>query len=57
MSIEAVLRQLTARQRATDFDQLPIPFRAVATDRTTLEMVVIGSGNLADALRARSVPT
>jgi len=52
VSIEAVLRQLTERQRATDFDKLPIPFRAVATDLTTSEMVVIGSGNLAVAVRA-----
>ncbi len=52
VSIEAVLRQLTARQRVTDFDRLPIPFRAVATDLTTSEMVVLGSGNLAVAVRA-----
>jgi NTE family protein len=52
VSIEAVLRQLTERQRGTDFDKLPIPFRAVATDLTTSEMVVIGQGNLAVAVRA-----
>ena len=52
VSIEAVLRQLTARQRTTDFDKLPIPFRAVATDLTTSEMVVIDKGNLAVAVRA-----
>ena len=52
VSIEAVLRQLTARQRTTDFDKLPIPFRAVATDLTTSEMVVLGSGNLSVAVRA-----
>ena len=40
-----------------DFDELPIPFRAVATDITTGEAVVLGSGNLAAAIRASmSVP-
>ena len=52
VSIEAVLRQLTARQRTDDFDKLPIPFRAIATDLTTSEMVVIDKGNLAVAVRA-----
>ncbi|MHB8788567.1 MAG: patatin-like phospholipase family protein [Desulfobulbaceae bacterium] len=41
----------------TDFDQLPIPFRAVASDVETGEMVVMKSGHLADAARASmSVP-
>ena len=35
-----------------DFDSLPIPFRAVATDLTTGHPVVIGSGDLAQAVRA-----
>jgi len=40
-----------------DFDRLPIPFRAVATDLGTGEMVVLQSGSLADALRASmSIP-
>jgi NTE family protein len=52
VSIEAVLRQLTVRQRVSNFDKLPIPFRAVATDLTTSEMVVLGSGNLSVAVRA-----
>ncbi len=40
-----------------DFDKLPIPFRAVATDLETGEMVVIRSGSLAVAARASmSVP-
>ena len=47
ISIEAVLRQLTVRQRVDDFDRLPIRFRAVATDLTTSEMVVLDKGNLA----------
>jgi NTE family protein len=40
-----------------DFDRLPVPFRATATDLATGEEVVLGSGSLADALRASmSVP-
>jgi NTE family protein len=40
-----------------DFDELAIPFRAVATDLETGEEVVIGSGNLSEAIRASmSIP-
>lgn len=40
-----------------DFDRLPIPFRAVATDLETGDMVVLGRGNLATAIRASmSIP-
>ena len=40
-----------------DFDTLPIPFRAVATDLNSGQAVVIGSGNLALAMRASmSIP-
>ncbi len=40
-----------------DFDKLPIPFRAVATDLETGEIVVLKEGRLADAARASmSVP-
>ncbi len=35
-----------------DFDRLPIPFRAVAADIETGEAVVLGSGDLARAIRA-----
>jgi NTE family protein len=35
-----------------DFDSLPIPFRAVATDLASGQPVVIGSGDLAQAVRA-----
>lgn len=35
-----------------DFDSLPIPFRAVATDLGTGEPVVMASGDLAQAVRA-----
>ncbi|MFZ9898236.1 MAG: patatin-like phospholipase family protein [Gemmatimonadaceae bacterium] len=35
-----------------DFDALPIPFRAVATDLRTREVVVLDRGRLIDAVRA-----
>jgi NTE family protein len=47
------LRELTLPARkARDFDQLPIPFRAVATDLETGEKVELSSGELAQAMRA-----
>ena len=47
------LRGVTLRSAGiTDFDRLPIPFRAVATDLETGEAVILGGGELADALRA-----
>ncbi len=50
-------RILLPVQGITDFDQLSIPFRAVATDLVTGEEVVLSSGSLADAMRASmSVP-
>lgn len=52
VALEAVLRKLTVRQHESDFDRLPIPFRAVATDIATGEMVVLGQGSLATAIRA-----
>jgi NTE family protein len=52
-NIEDLLRTYVARSRAqTDFDQLPIPYRAVATDMLTGSMVVLDSGDLATAMRA-----
>lgn len=42
---------------STDFNRLPIPFRAVATDAETGRMVVFERGRLPDAMRASmSVP-
>jgi NTE family protein len=35
-----------------DFDELPIPFRAVATDIENGDLIVMGSGDLAVAMRA-----
>lgn len=56
--IEDVLRNLVLEARLTqDFDDLPIPYRAVATDMVAGEMVVLGEGDLAVAMRASmSVP-
>ena len=49
----ANLRELTLPVRDIhDFDRLPIPFRAIATDLQTGEKVVLGKGNLPDAMRA-----
>lgn len=50
-------RLLLPTWNVSDFDALPIPFRAVATDIETGEPVVFGSGDLASAVRASlSVP-
>jgi len=53
-----MLRELTVRaHNVTDFDTLPIRYRAVAADLETGKEVIIGSGNLATAMRASmSVP-
>lgn len=52
-NIEGFFRQLVGDARYTeDFDDLAIPFRAVATDLAGSEMVVIGSGDLTRAMRA-----
>jgi NTE family protein len=51
--IEDLLRSYVARGRfVSDFDKLPIPFRAVATDMLTGNMVVLDRGDLAVAMRA-----
>jgi len=56
--LELMLRVIEALSPTTrDFDDLPIPFRAVAADIATGETVVIGSGSLATAMRASmSIP-
>ncbi|GAB4178211.1 MAG: patatin-like phospholipase PlpD [Thalassobaculales bacterium] len=53
-----MLRELTVRANSTtDFDELPIRYRAVAADLETGKAVVLGKGNLATAMRASmSVP-
>ena len=51
--IDNLLRTYVAQARmVADFDKLPIPFRAVATDMVTGKMVVLKSGDLARAMRA-----
>ncbi|USX17956.1 patatin-like phospholipase family protein [Oxalobacteraceae bacterium OTU3REALA1] len=52
VALEAVLRRLTARQTANNFDHFPIPFRAIATDVSDGQMIVLADGNLAQAVRA-----
>lgn len=50
-------RLLKPVDRVSDFDRLPIPFRAVATDIRTGDTVVLKQGNLATAVRASmSIP-
>ena len=56
--LESLLRRYTLPVRDVGrFDQLPIPFRAVATDMETGAAIVLDSGDLALALRSSmSVP-
>ena len=52
-AIDDLLRNYVARSRmVADFNKLPIPFRAVATDMITGNMVVLDRGDLATAMRA-----
>lgn len=44
--------RLAEARGVTDFDQLPIPFRAVAADITSGRAVVLGSGDIATAVFA-----
>ncbi|HEX5806617.1 MAG TPA: patatin-like phospholipase family protein [Macromonas sp.] len=57
-ALELLLRRYTLHTRHLEnFDGLPTPFRAVATDMETGEAVILSSGDLAAALRASmSVP-
>ena len=56
--LDFALKTLTLRVVDVErFDDLPVPFRAVATDVVTGEMVVLDHGSLAEAIRASlSVP-
>ncbi len=56
--LESHLRRLTlAAGQVKHFDQLPTPFRAVATDMESGQAVVLAEGDLATALRSSmSVP-
>lgn len=50
-------RAMLAAKDLDDFDKLPIPFRAVATDLVTGQQVVLSEGSLPTALRASmSIP-
>ncbi|MGH8298243.1 MAG: patatin-like phospholipase family protein [Steroidobacteraceae bacterium] len=52
-SLTEMLRRLTLPvARITNFNDLPTPFRAVATDLETGQEVVMGSGDLTSAMRA-----
>jgi NTE family protein len=52
-SIESVLREYVSQARAVEkFDDLPIPYRAVATDMLSGTMVVLDHGDIATAMRA-----
>lgn len=57
-NILLLLERLTVQSAGIrDFDRLPIPFRAVATDINTGEAVVLSQGNLAKSMRASmSIP-
>ncbi|WP_396266990.1 patatin-like phospholipase family protein [Ideonella sp.] len=56
--LETLLRRYTLPVRAVQhFDQLPIPYRAVATDMETGDAVILDKGDLATAMRSSmSVP-
>ena len=57
VQLETVLRELSKVQGYRRFDDLPIPFRAVATDLVTGKAVVFSEGELANVMRASmSVP-
>jgi NTE family protein len=57
IALEGELRGLVQVANVRDFDELPIPFRAVATDIGTGEMVVLRQGSVVRAIRASmSVP-
>jgi NTE family protein len=57
IGLEAVLRDLAKVKGPVDFDTLPIPFRACATDIEFGKSVVFRSGDLAAVMRASmSVP-
>ena len=52
-NVDLTIQYLVSRGRgAANFDELPIPFRAVATDMQSGEMVVLDRGDLALAMRA-----
>jgi NTE family protein len=57
-NVLALFTALTAQSLSTrSFDELPVPYRAVAADLLTGDKVVIGSGSLPEAMRSSmSIP-
>ncbi|MBE0626186.1 MAG: patatin-like phospholipase family protein [Burkholderiales bacterium] len=57
VQLESVLRRLAKAKGYHRFDELPIPFRAVATDLLSGKAVIFSQGELANVMRASmSVP-
>ncbi len=57
VQLETVLRRLSKTKGYQHFDNLPIPFRAIATDLVTGKAAVFSDGELANVMRASmSVP-
>jgi len=57
VQLETVLRELSKVQGYHRFDELPIPYRAVATDLVTGKAVIFSEGEIANVMRASmSVP-
>ncbi len=57
VQLETVLRKLSKLKGYHNFDNLPIPYRAVATDLVTGKSVIFSEGELANVMRASmSVP-
>lgn len=52
VGLEAFLRRAVKHKGFVDFDRLPVPYRAVATNLENGEMVVLRSGEVAHAMRA-----
>jgi len=49
---QVLRRQTLPVAMVADFDDLPVPFRAIATDIETGELVVLSRGDLTEAMRA-----
>lgn len=52
VQLETILRKLSKAKGYRNFDDLPIPFRAVATDLLTGKPVIFREGELANVMRA-----
>jgi NTE family protein len=50
--VDLLIRKLVANAAPNRFDDLPVPFRAVASDLESGDMVVLSRGDLAAAMRA-----